>query len=318
VSKAWRGVCWTATGGDDGGRLDKFLSAPERLGSRGRARAAIERGKVFVNDCEAGPSDAAGRLAEGDRVRVWEDRPGSARPPARARRSGDLEIVFEDAFLLVLNKPPGLLVVPLERKGDVPTVQGQVQQHLRSRGKRRPLVVHRIDRDTSGLVMFAKDERTQHLLKGQFERRTAGRVYQAVVHGHLDPPSGTWRDHLVWDQRALVQKGSHDGNPRAKEAVCHYRVLERFEASSLIEVTLVSGRRNQIRLQAKLHGHPLVGEQRYVGSGAPGGVDFLRQALHAWRLAFDHPADGSRLELEAPLPADFGSLIRRLGGKRRA
>jgi 23S rRNA pseudouridine1911/1915/1917 synthase len=308
-----RGEAWTVAPDAAGMRLDKFLAAELRLGSRARATAAIQRGKVFLNDREAGPDDAAVRLVAGDSVRVWVDRPGTSRSGFRPRRAGALEILYEDDLLLVVNKPAGLLVVPLPRRDSTPTVYDQVQQHLRPRGKRRPLVVHRIDRDTSGLVVFAKDAGAQERLKEQFRRREPERVYLAVVYGHPDPASGTWRDCLFWDQKSLVQRQTFPADPRGKEAISEYRVVERFDEAALIEVRLVTGKRNQIRLQARLRGHTLVGEQRYVyGPGEIRTIEFPRQALHAWRLGFSHPDDGRELRFEAALPADMEELIRRL------
>jgi 23S rRNA pseudouridine1911/1915/1917 synthase len=226
---------------------------------------------------------------------------------------GDLQVIYEDEALLVVNKPPGLLSVPLERKRDVPSVYEQIGDHFRSRGKRRPFVVHRIDQDTSGLVVFAKDARTQSRVQAQFKRREPERVYWAVVYGRPSPPQGTWRDHLLWDEKALIQKETHPEDPRASEAISDYRTLEVFRGASLIEVRLRTGRRNQIRIQARLRGHTLVGEDRYVGGAdtlRP--INFERQALHAYRLVFQHPDDGRRLELEAPPPPDFMSLLKRL------
>jgi 23S rRNA pseudouridine1911/1915/1917 synthase len=194
-------------------------------------------------------------------------------------------------------------------------VYDHVEQHLRTRGKRRPFVVHRIDRDTSGLVVFATNPRAQLRLKDQFRRREPDRVYLAVVYGHPDPPEGTWRDHLAWDEAALIQKETHPRDPRAKEAISDYRVLESFADASLVEVRLHTGKRNQIRLQARLRGHMLIGEQRYVyGPDALRPVAFPRQALHAWRLAFRHPDDGRPLSFEAPLPDDLERLLAHLRG----
>lgn len=305
---------WRADAGDTGTRLDKFLAAPARLGSRARAFAALERGKVFLNGAEMRPDDAARRMDAGDSVRVWMDRPGSARPRrSGTQTAGDLEIVFEDALLLVVNKPAGLLTVPLERKGAAPSVQSELEIYLRPFGRRRPLVVHRIDQDTSGLVVFAKDAGTQSRLKAQFKRREPERVYLAVVYGHPSPSEGRWRDHLVWDEKALIQKPTHPRDPAAQEAISDYRVRERYRETSLIEVRLHSGRRNQIRIQSRLRGHTLVGEKRYTfGPGTLRPIQFERHALHAWRLAFDHPGDGRRCEFEAPPPADFEALLKRL------
>jgi 23S rRNA pseudouridine1911/1915/1917 synthase len=302
---------WSVPPGEAGLRLDKFLAAAGRLASRSRAIAAIERGKVFLNDVEATPVDAARKLAAGDALRFWDDRPGSSRrQTVRAARQGELDIVYEDDVLIVVNKPPGLLAVPLPQKGGAGSVQDALVGHFRSKGKRRPLVVHRIDRDTSGLVVFAKHSESQGRLKDQFRRREPERVYLAVVYGEPDPAEGVWRDTLVWDDRAVIQKETHPRDPRGKEAVSEYRTLEGFGDSALLEVRLVTGRRNQIRLQARLHGHMLVGERRYVyGPDAMRTVAFPRQALHAFQLGFTHPETGRPLKFEAPVPEDLLELL---------
>jgi len=303
---------WIVSTDEQGLRLDKFLAETGRLGSRRRASVALDRGKVFVNTVEAPKDAAARRLAAGDHVRVWIDRPGSARGRV-ARRAGDLRIIFEDDSLIVLDKPPGLLAVPLERRGGAPSIFDQVMAYLRPHGKRRPLVVHRIDRDTSGLVVFARDPAAQNRLRLQFKRHTVERVYWAVVYGHPEPPDGTWRDRLVWDERVLIQKETHPRDPKGMDAVSHYKVLERFRISSLVEVRLETGKRNQIRIQARLRGHTLVGERRYVyGPDELRPIQFERQALHAHRLVFEHPATGEVLRFEAPIPADMNDLLARL------
>jgi 23S rRNA pseudouridine1911/1915/1917 synthase len=304
---------WVVAPLDAGVRLDKYLADPGRLGSRARALAALERGKVFLNDAEADVADAAVRLSKGDRIRVWMDRPGSAKARPRTRRLEDVTVVYEDEALMVVNKPAGLLAVPLERRAEAPSVVDRLEDHFRKSGKRKPLVVHRIDRDTSGLVVFARTPSAQSALKQQFKRREPERVYLAVVYGTPSPPSGTWRDHLVWDDKALIQKGTHPNDPRASEAISDYRVLEAFGGASLLEVRLKTGRRNQIRIQARLRGHTLVGEKRYTyGPDAIRTIPFERQALHAYRLSFLHPADGRPLTFEAPVPPDFESRLERL------
>ena len=212
----------------------------------------------------------------------------------------------------MLNKPAGLLSVPLPRKQDEPSVYSHLERYLRPQ-RRRPFVVHRIDRDTSGLVVFAKDPRTQQALKKQFIQREPARVYLALVYGHPDPRQGTWRDRLVWDRKSLIQKRTHPRDPQGAEAVCDYRVAEEFRDASLLEVKLQTGKRNQIRIQARLRGHTLVGERRYVyGPDALRPIAFPRQALHAYRLAFRHPVDGREMRFEAPLPDDFSTLLARL------
>ena len=253
----------------------------------------------------------------GDVVRAWLDRPGSSRRQARTGLVGDLDIVHEDDELIVVNKPAGILSVPLERRPEAPSVLGQLEHRFRSHGRPRVFAVHRIDQNTSGLVMFAKHAAAQRVLKEQFKRHEPNRVYWAVVYGVPDPYEGTWRDVLIWDEKALIQKQTHPRDPRGHDALSRYKVLEKFPSASLIEVTLHTGRRNQIRIQARLRGHMLVGENRYVyGPEALRPIDFGRQALHARRLVVRHPTDDRRLEFEAPLPADLLELLTRLRRQR--
>jgi 23S rRNA pseudouridine1911/1915/1917 synthase len=309
---------WSVPPDQAGARLDAWLSARPEIGSRARARAWIERGKLFLNGAELAFSDAGRRLQAGDRIQLWEDRPGSARRASRelARARRLLRIVYEDGSIVVADKPAGLLVEPLPGEGnDVVTLLDLVADHLRTSARARALVVHRIDRDTSGLVVFAKSVGAQDGLKKQFERRTPERIYVAVLQGRVRPAGGTWSDRLVWDATRLRQTRAHPREARAKEAIARYRVLEQFEAAALVEVTLVTGKRNQIRVQAGVRGHPVVGERLYTyGSRppAPGEPTLERQALHAHRLAFRHPTTGARVDVVAPVPDDFARLVARL------
>jgi 23S rRNA pseudouridine1911/1915/1917 synthase len=308
---------WTVDTDSAGLRLDKFLAAADRLGSRGRAVTAVSRGKVFVDDVEALATDAGRRLRAGERVRVWMDRPGSSKRRPAPYRMGDLDILYDDDDLIAVNKPPGLLAVPLERKSEAESVFDQIDRHLRSHRTRRPLIVHRIDRDTSGVVLFAKQAAAQAAMKEQFLRHEPERVYQAVVYGRPTPPTGAWRDHLAWDQRTLMQKETHPRDRRGQEATSEYQVLECYTRTSLVEVRLVTGKRNQIRIQAGLRGYPLVGERRYVfGPLSVRPLDFSRQALHAARLSVRHPVSRAPLTFEAPLPRDLVDLIADLRAER--
>jgi 23S rRNA pseudouridine1911/1915/1917 synthase len=166
--------------------------------------------------------------------------------------------------------------------------------------------------------MFALKPEAMGGLKDQFRRREPERVYLAVVYGHPDPAAGTWTDHMVWDQKSLIQKQTHPHDPDGKLATCDYNTLERFRDTSLIEVRLITGRRNQIRLQARLRGHTLVGEQRYTyGPESIRAISFSRQALHAFRLGFVHPLTGQDMMFEAPPPADMTTLIQQLRANKR-
>src|SRR5215471_9586399 len=149
---------WTVGGDEAGLRLDKYLANTDRAGSRPKAAAALERGKVFVNDREMTLSDAAIHVDTGDVVRLWMDRPGSAKRQPAIGENRDLTVVYEDDAVIVLNKPAGLLAVPLplDRRHSARSVFEDLKDYLSRRGRRRPYVVHRIDRDTSGLVLFAK------------------------------------------------------------------------------------------------------------------------------------------------------------------
>lgn len=303
---------WTVPAKNAGVRLDRFLADPAHIGSRGRALAALERGRVFLNGKEVSTVDAGTLLSSGDRVQFWADRPGSAKRRTRSIASDDFTILYEDEAVIVVDKPAGLLTVPLSRRGDAPSVASLLESQFRSRRSRRPFVVHRIDRDTSGIVVFARNARAQAALKDQFERQEPERVYWALLSGHLRSKSGTWRDRLVWDQKALTQKLAGERDAHAAEAISEYRVIESFATTTLVEVRLRTGKRNQIRIQAALRGHPLVGERQYVSGDAPEVVSFPRQALHAHRLVFRHPIDGRVMRFEAPLPQDFARLLARV------
>lgn len=304
---------WAVEADDAGVRLDKFLAAADRLGSRSRVAAALQRGKVFLNDDEATLAQASYRLARGDVVRLWVDRPGSSRARLGAFVSGDLHILHEDDDIIVVDKPAGVLAVPLERREQAPSIFELIEQHWRSQGKRRPLVVHRIDRDTSGLVLFSTNVRAQQHLKAQFRRQEPERIYLAVVHGYPQPEAGEWHDRLVWNDTALLQRPARANDPRGIDAACEYRVVEALGATALLEVRLHTGKQNQIRVQAQMHGHPLVGERRYIDRDGPrADRSFPRQALHAYRLAFRHPANDREVWFEAPIPKDLRELLARL------
>jgi 23S rRNA pseudouridine1911/1915/1917 synthase len=220
---------------------------------------------------------------------------------------------------VVVNKPAGLLTVPLDGDSSAASVLALLWDRFRSHRTREPLVVHRIDRDTSGLVMFALHEAARTALVAQFAQRTPDRVYLALVNGHPQPAEGTWRDRLTWDEDAFVQRRARTDDPDARDAECEYRVVSTFAESSLLEVRLHTGRQGQIRAQAQLHGHSLVGDRRYrPREGAPGyDLRFPRQALHAQRLAFDHPADRRRVDFTAPMPPDLREFLDKLRRQAR-
>jgi 23S rRNA pseudouridine1911/1915/1917 synthase len=313
---------WIVENADAGMRLDQWLAVRTDAGSRRRATEWIDRGKVYLNGGPAGAADGGHKVATGDRVGVWVDRPGSSKPADRSVHPVRhlLRVLHEDESIVVVDKPAGLLVEPLpKRAGEEPTLLDLLADHYRHAPRARAYVVHRIDRDTSGLVLFARTLSAREALKSQFAQRTPDRVYLAVVHGRHTPPSGIWRDTLAWDPASLRQRHAHGKDARGKDAEARYRVTEQFADAALIEVELVTGKRNQIRVQAAMRGHPLLGERQYR-FGAPPESPTLphinRQALHAWTLGFVHPATGSRVTYTSPVPKDLTALLAAL--RRRA
>jgi 23S rRNA pseudouridine1911/1915/1917 synthase len=303
---------WQIGETEAGWRLDRWLASMRRLGSQTLALAALANGRIVVNKVVQTEADAERLLQPGDVVRVWIDRQDMHLLPETPRQFDYLDIVYEDRYLLVLNKPAGLLSTPHPYWLAEESLFDLAEEYLNFK-RRQPFIIHRIDRNTTGLVLFAKTLAAQEGLREQFTRREPERLYWAVTRGAPEPEAGTWQDQLVWKRRKRRFVLADDEEPFVREAICHYRVLERYAQAALLEVRLVTGKRNQIRLQAQLHGHPLVGEQVYTDA-APVLPDapFARQALHAYRLGFRHPIKGNMLKLEAPLPDDFVELLTRL------
>ena len=247
-------------------------------GSRVRVNGAI----VLRGDVELDP---------GDRVELT-----SAAPP---ECPAPLRLVHEDDHILVIDKPPGLLTVATDRERER-TAYRLLRDWIRKRGARdeRLFVVHRLDRETSGLMVFAKSVATKEHLQAQFAVRTAERHYVALAEGVMRQTEGSFVSRLVEDRALRVRIAERGGG---KEAITRYLVLERRRAATLVELRLVTGRRAQIRAQLAEAGHPIVGDARYGSRTDPIG----RLALHATRLAFVHPR-GGRVTFESPVPAAFG------------
>lgn len=306
---------WIVEQADAGMRLDQWLAGRTDAGSRRRAAEWLARGKVFLNGEPVEAAAGAHRVATGECVGVWVDRPGSSKSADRSVHPVRhlLSVLHEDESIVVVDKPVGLLVEPLpDRAGEEPTLLDLLADHYRHAPRARSYVVHRIDRDTSGLVLFARTPSARDALKAQFEERTPERVYLAVVLGRPTPPSGTWRDKLAWDPTALRQRKAHGSDARAKDAEARYQVTEQFADTALIEVALVTGKRNQIRVQAAMRGHPLLGERQYRFNAPPEPATLPhidRQALHAWKLGFVHPATHRRVTYTSPLPEDLAALL---------
>jgi len=310
---------WTISAADAGMRLDAWLARQPEAGSRRRVADWIRRGKVYLLDEPVEAAQAGTRLAAGDRVALWLDRPGSATPAERSvvPLRHLLRIVHSDAAIVLVDKPPGLLVDPLPGGGGTVevTLADLLKDHSRAEAHARYYVVHRIDRETSGLVLLARTPAACDALKGQFEAHTPERVYQAIVMGRLQPANGTWQDWLSWDATTFRQRRAHARDARGKEALARYVVREQFATAAQVEVSLVTGKRNQIRVQAGVRGHPLLGDgqYRFAAPPEPPGLPSIgRYALHAWRLGFVHPLSREPVAFESPLPGDMVGLIEAL------
>ena len=222
-------------------------------------------------------------------------------------RSNLLRIVYEDAYLIVVEKREGLLSVGTERERER-TASTILNEYLRRQDRRsRVYVVHRLDRDTSGLMMFAKDEKTQHTLRDNWHELVFDRRYVAVVTGEMERDRGTVHSWLT-DRTLYVHSSPVDDG--GKESVTHYRTIKRTKGLSLVELHLETGRKNQIRVHMQDLGHPVVGDGRY------GLEDFNpigRLALHAFKLCFHHPVTGEEMRFETPYPAEFKKLFAQKG-----
>ena len=256
-------------------------------GASGRGiKQWLERGRVRVNGVVVRRGDAL--VGRNDRVELG--------PPAVAF-PGELRLVHEDEHLLVVDKPAGLLTIPTQPERER-TVYRLLRDWMEARGAGRIFVVHRLDRETSGLLVFAKSFAVKHALQAQWEARTPERVYVARVEGSVRAPEGTLTSRLAEDRALRVRPARAAGG--GKDAITRYRVLERYPAATLLELALVTGRRGQIRAQLAALGHPIVGDRAYGGRG-----DRRRRVcLHATRLGFVHPS-GRRVVFESPPPPSF-------------
>jgi 23S rRNA pseudouridine1911/1915/1917 synthase len=284
-------------------RLDAALARLFPEHSRSRLQAWVKEGRVTVDGAAA---DAKRKVIGGERVALL------AAPPADglAAQGEDiaLDIVFEDPHLLVIDKPAGLVVHPGSGNWSG-TLMNALLHHWPPLGELpRAGIVHRLDKDTTGLLVVAKTLPAQTDLVRQLQARSVSRRYLALVHGtvaaggRVDKPIGR---HPVQRTKMAVVSGG------GREARTDYEVRERFAAATLLECRLETGRTHQIRVHMASLGHPLVGDATYGRRTAadPRLAAFNRQALHAWRLALRHPQDGRERAWEAPVPADFAALL---------
>lgn len=297
-----------------GWRLDRALAVAIPTLSRERLKALVSAGAVEVDGRQE--RDPARKMKGGEAVSVAIP---EARPSEAVGQDIPIDIVFEDEHLLVVDKPAGLVVHPAAGNLDG-TLVNALLHHCAGRlsgigGVARPGIVHRIDKDTSGLLVVAKTDRAHAGLAAQFQKHTIGRRYQAVVSGLPTPPAGRIETHLDRSD-GNRQKISVVQAPRGRHAITHFRVVKPLNKAALVECRLETGRTHQVRVHMAHIGHPLVGDPVY-GQGRLADVcralGFRRQALHAARLDFEHPITREILAFESPTPPDIQQLLIALG-----
>ncbi len=305
ISQPEQSLKWNITEEHVGTRLDRFLVSMLTATSRTTVQQLISDGGILVNERTSKPGYV---LRNGDEVEVSST---TAKPAAStvAPHLLPLDIVYEDDDLLVINKQAGMVVHPAAGHADDTLVNALLARYpaLQDAEGDRPGIVHRLDRDTSGLIIVAKNLPTQAALIEQMKRHEITKRYLALVegnvsldHGSIDAPIG--RDQRHRQKMAVTAVGS-------REAITHFHVLERFQRHTLLLVQLETGRTHQIRVHLQAIGHPVVGDPVYGSGHTNPHIPLHRQFLHASQLSFTHPITGILLNLEAPLPADLDFVL---------
>ena len=300
---ARRRGAWSVTAESGGESVLARLRATFPESSGRRVRLWLAAGRVRVG----------GRVVRDARATVGPGEAVAVTPHGEPRFPASLRLIHEDDDLVVIDKPPGLLTVGTERER-TRTAYRLLRDYLAAQHPpRRPFVVHRLDRETSGVLVVAKSVAAKQHLQAQFAARTVERGYVALVEGAVRAAHGTLESTLVQD-RGLRVRSSRDATARpdapGRRAITHYRIVGRGRDTTLLELALETGRRRQIRAQLAAHGHPIVGDAAYGSRRDP----LRRLCLHATRLAFTHPATGRRVAFESPVPP----TIARAGSGQRA
>lgn len=304
-------------------RVDKFMASHLEDTSRARIQSAIKEGYVLVNDKVA---KANLIIRPGDTIKFVM--PYRRRGMEILPEDIPLDVVYEDDDVLVVNKPAGMVVHPGHGNYNGTLVNALAFRLGLSQGpdaedERLGILVHRIDKDTSGLLAVAKNDEAQFKLAAQFAAHTIDRRYEAVVWGNLPEDESTVDTNIVRDPADRLRFKATSDPETGKRAITHYRVLERFGYVTRVECRLETGRTHQIRVHMSHLGHPLFGDARYGGTTIRSGTVYAkykqfiqncleicpRQALHARTLGFTHPSTGERIALESPLPADMAALL---------
>jgi 23S rRNA pseudouridine1911/1915/1917 synthase len=290
-----------ATPDDAGTRLDAFLAGP--LGSRARAQRLIEAGAVLV-DGRAAPKRHL--VAAGEVISV--DEPEQA-PPADLPEAA-YAVPYADEHLLVVDKPAGVVVHPARGHRTGTLAQALAGVAAGGEDAARAGIVHRLDRDTSGLLVVARTEEAHRALRAALQRREITREYLALVEGRPPARTGTIDAALGRDRRVRTRVSTDTDVPRA--AITHFEIERALPRTTLLRVRLETGRTHQIRAHLRAIDHPVAGDPEY---GTPGRLRLQRQFLHAARLAFAHPVTGSPIDVSSPLPPDLEAALELAAGE---
>jgi 23S rRNA pseudouridine1911/1915/1917 synthase len=280
-----------------GERLDRFLASLPEIGSRGVAERVLAEGVLVDGKREA----KSHRLGGGEEV---EFEPPERAVPGLAAEEMELRIAYEDEHLVVVDKPAGLVVHPAPGHATGTLVHGLLSHDVAGGDVDRPGIVHRLDRDTSGLMVVARSEEAHRRLQELVRKRELERHYLALVVGRPRSRRGRIEAPIGRDRRDPMRRSLDTDAPR--EAVTHFEVVELFQRHALLDVKLETGRTHQIRVHLSAIDLPVAGDPVY---GRPHELGLERQFLHAARLAFTHPFTGERVDVESPLPADLQTAL---------
>ena len=305
----------------DGMRLDAFLARAEGMPSRSACARLVEEGAVTINGTSA--TSKSERVMLGDRLQVTLPEPEPETGVLRPNPDIPLDIRYEDDYLIVLSKQAGLVCHPSPGHVDDTLANALVAHcgyaHLGMlQGEDRPGIVHRLDMETSGLMLAAKDDETQRALQDLIRLRTLDRRYITLVHGYVAADEGTITTGIARSRRDRLRMAVSD-DPLAREAITTFRVLERFEAGrfdegyTLVECHLYTGRTHQIRVHMRHVNHACVGDPLYGRGDDRANHGLRRQFLHSWSVMFDHPVTGECVSCRDPLPDDLLGILGELG-----
>lgn len=303
-------------------RIDRFLTDKIANATRNKVQQAIDNGSVLVN---GQATKANYKIKPQDEIKVMLEKP--PRDTEVIPENIPLDIVYEDPYLLMVNKPPGMVVHPAHGNWTGTLVNGLVyhfQNLPEMKGNvGRPGLIHRIDKDTSGLLVIGKKEEAMTPLASQFFHHTIDRTYLALVWGEPEQDEGTIVGHIGRSAKDRKVMDVFPDGSQGKHAVTHWKVLKRLRYVSLVQCNLETGRTHQIRAHMKFIGHPLFNDAMYGGDKIRKGTQFAkyksfidncfalmpRQALHAKSLGFIHPVSNEKIYFEVPLPEDFSSVL---------